>query len=213
MLGYTAKFKQCKQLLYVSAHNRIDYFLLVGHASIRSRFMRKLTAALVAQVRQDEMATKPTKKKGETSTTVSVGIRIDPKIKFALDIMGREQKRSLTAVIEWAIGNAISQQMAPGTDETFAALIDKVWSTDEPTRLANMAFYMPSVLTYDELRIWETVKLTPYYWTFPDAPTIPEYFNLGALRSHWDALKAFVEKHKNLASIQEFNPFDDDIAF
>lgn len=175
--------------------------------------MRKLTATLVAQVRQDEMATKPTKKKGETSTTVSVGIRIDPKIKFALDIMGREQKRSLTAVIEWAIGNAISQQKASGTNETFSALIDKIWSTDEPTRLANMAFYMPSVLTYDELRIWETVIWTDYFWSFPESPKTPEYFNFVVFRANWDALKVSVEKNKNLPTIQPYNPYDDDIEF
>ncbi|BCA30152.1 hypothetical protein [Metapseudomonas otitidis] len=156
------------------------------------------------------MATKTTKRVGETATTVSVGIRIDPKVKFALDIMGREQKRSLTAVIEWAIGNAISQQKAPGSDDTFAALIDKVWSTDEPTRLANMAFYMPSVLTYDELRLWETVTLTEYFWTFPDAPTIPEYFNMSIFRSNWDCLKVHVERYKNLPSIKPYDPYDED---
>lgn len=159
------------------------------------------------------MATKSTKKKGETATTVSVGIRIDPKIKFALDIMGREQKRSLTAVIEWAIGNAISQQKASGSDETFSALIDKVWSTDEPTRLANMAFYMPSVLTYDELRIWETVTLTQYFWTFPDAPTMPEYFHMNVFRGHWEGLKKHVDENKNSPSIVPYDPYADDIEF
>lgn len=159
------------------------------------------------------MATKTTKKRGETATTVSVGIRIDPKIKFALDIMGREQKRSLTAVIEWAIGNAISQQKAPGSNDTFGELIDKVWSTDEPTRLANMAFYMPSVLTYDELRIWETVKMSSFFWAIDIAPETPEYFNMSVFRTHWEHLNAHVDKYKNSPSVKPYDPYDDDIEF
>ncbi len=209
MLGYTAKFKQCKQLLYTSARNWIDYFLLVGHASNRSRFLRKLTATLVAQVRQDEMATKPTKKKGETSTTVSVGIRIDPKIKFALDIMGREQKRSLTAVIEWAISNAIAQQAVPNSNYSFSDLIDKVWSTDESTRFVKLALYMPQALTYDELRVWETIKASPFFWnTYPDGTydTTEDSINYGWVRMGWSSLIEFVEKNKNSPTIK---PLDD----
>lgn len=158
------------------------------------------------------MATKTTKKKGETATTVSVGIRIDPKVKFALDIMGREQKRSLTAVIEWAIGNAISQQTFSGGLESFADLIEKTWSTDEPTRLVNMGFYMPAILTYDELRTWETIKMTEYFWSFKECPVTPEYLTLRAVRNSWNSLKSHVEKHKNSTSVVPFDPFDGDEA-
>lgn len=150
------------------------------------------------------MATKTTKRKGETSTTVSVGIRIDPKIKFALDMMGREQKRSLTAVIEWAISNAIAQQHTGSFDETFSELIDKIWSTDESTRFVNMAFYMPQALTYDELRIWETIKASSFFWDiYPDGTwsTTPEKINYVWVRSAWDSLLEHVEKNKNSPTI------------
>lgn len=162
------------------------------------------------------MATKPTKKKGETSTTVSVGIRIDPKIKFALDMMGRIQKRSLTAVIEWAISNAIAQQIYKDPDETFADVIDKVWSTDESTRFANMAFYMPDALTYDELRIWETIKASGGLWKkIQDGRTwaiTPQYLDYGWLRHAWELILEHVEKHKNSPTIVPMSD-DDLIAF
>lgn len=150
------------------------------------------------------MATKTTKRKGETSTTVSVGIRIDPKIKFALDMMGREQKRSLTAVIEWAISNAIAQQQTGSFDETFSELIDKIWSTDESTRFVNMAFYMPQALTYNELRIWETIKASPFFWnTYPDGTwdTTHEKINYDWVRVEWNQLLEHVEKYKNSSTI------------
>lgn len=159
------------------------------------------------------MATKPTRKKGETSTTVSVGIRIDPKIKFALDMMGRMQKRSLTAVIEWAISNAIAQQTYRGPDETFADVIDKVWSTDESTRFVKMAFYMPDSLTYDELRTWETIKASGGLWNkLADKKTwmiSPEHINYGWVRLCWESILLHVEKHKSSPTVVPIK--DDDL--
>lgn len=148
------------------------------------------------------MATKTSKRAGETTTTVSVGIRIDPKIKFALDIMGRLQKRSLTAVIEWAISNAIANQKIDTTyavEVSLAAVLDKVWSTDESTRLVMLCFDMPQALTYDELRIWETIKVSSYFWhKYPDGSydTTAEKIDLAAVRAGWRDLMDHVDKHK-----------------
>ncbi|WP_323154861.1 hypothetical protein [Pseudomonas alvandae] len=148
------------------------------------------------------MATKTSKRAGETSTTVSVGIRIDPKIKFALDIMGRLQKRSLTAVIEWAISNAIADQKidTPGkAGASLADVIDQVWSTDESTRFVKLCFDMPQALTYDELRIWETIKASSFFWITDEAgcyETDRASLSLEFLRMAWDSLLLHVEKHK-----------------
>ena len=150
------------------------------------------------------------KKKGETSTTVSVGIRIDPKIKFALDMMGREQKRSLTAVIEWAISRAIAEQ--PWDIEgSFAQTIDKVWSTDESTRFANLGFEMPQVLTYDELRIWETIKASPYFWHKHADGTysvLDFMLDKDLLRNNWADLLEHVQSHRSSPTVVPFDPFN-----
>lgn len=145
------------------------------------------------------MATKTSKRTGETSTTVAVGIRIDPKIKFALDIMGRLQKRSLTAVIEWAISNAIAQQSLDFDGGTLSSVLDKVWSTDESARLAKLAIHMPEALTYDELRIWETIKATSYFWLeYGDGSfdNDPNRLMLDRVRRAWKETIDHVEKHK-----------------
>lgn len=153
------------------------------------------------------MATRPVKKKSESSTTVNVSIRIDPKIKFALDMMGREQKRSLTAVVEWAISNAIAQQQW-SLEETFADIIDKVWSTDEATRFVNMAFYMPKSLTYDELRVWETIKATPYFWHDFDQNGSPENLAIGLIRTHWSLIQNWVNSNKSHPSVRPLSEQD-----
>lgn len=159
------------------------------------------------------MATKTSKRTGETATTVSVGIRIDPKIKFSLDVMGRIQKRSLTAVIEWAISNAIAQQTTSAQGPTVADLVDEVWSTDEALRFINLCFSAPEVLTYDEMRIWDTIKFTPFFWNREDYPIAKPYFEFDAYRKSWEDLKQHVDKNKNSPTIKPYDPFDDDIDF
>ena len=158
------------------------------------------------------MATKPTKKKGETSTTVSVGIRIDPKIKFALDMMGREQKRSLTAVIEWAISNAIAQQPWP-SGGSFSDVIDLVWSTDEATRFVNMACFMPASLTYDELRIWETIKASSVFWHDFNGPDARHNVAINIVRENWAEILEFVNKYKSNATVVPMGTGDLAIPF
>lgn len=150
------------------------------------------------------MATKTTKKRGETATTVSVGIRIDPKIKFALDLMGRLQKRSLTAVIEWAISNAIAQQTAGTLDLPMSKVVDEIWSTDEATRFINLCYNLPEALTFDELRVWETIKASAYFWkTFQDRSydTTKNMLEIDLVRSNWDTIQSFVEANKGSPNV------------
>lgn len=153
------------------------------------------------------MATKTSKRAGETSTTVSVGIRIDPKIKFALDMMGRSQKRSLTAVIEWAIATAMTQQAIESVSGPKAVdeVIETIWSTDEATKFLNMCFEVPSLLTYDEMRIWDTIQLSPDFWTTPEATNYRNHLSEFIVRDHWDKLKEHVEKFKNSASVVAYS--------
>ncbi|MGY3027161.1 hypothetical protein ACVWXR_004996 [Pseudomonas lurida] len=165
------------------------------------------------------MATKTSKRAGESSTTVSVGIRIDPKIKFALDIMGRLQKRSLTAVIEWSISQAIASQTTDADGGTLASSIDKIWSTDESVRMVNLAINMPEALTYDELRVWETIRSSEYFWnTYPNGSFGDNFdrLELNLIRSNWALIQYHVEKHKSSPTVvpmydDDFMP--DDIPF
>lgn len=153
------------------------------------------------------MATKTSKRSGETSTTVNVGIRIDPKIKFALDMMGRSQKRSLTAVIEWAISSAMAQQAIEtgNGQKSVTEIIEAIWSTDEATKLLNMCFEVPSLLTYDEMRIWDTIQLSPDFWMTNEATNFRQHLREKVLRDHWEKLKEHVEKYKNSPSVVPYD--------
>lgn len=192
-------------MLNTTALARIDSDLPVAQAlSIRS-------VELTFREQIIGMATKTSKRAGETSTTVSVGIRIDPKIKFALDIMGRLQKRSLTAVIEWAISQAIAQQNVDGSQAALGEVIDGIWSTDESIRFVKLCFDLPQALTYDELRTWETIKVSPVFWIADEAGCYDVNrgsISLDAVSMGWSSLLAHVEKHKASSTVVPMRDLD-----
>jgi hypothetical protein len=61
-------------------------------------------------------------------------------------------------VIEWAVEGAGAEAIFDSDRGTsFLEVIDLLWSTDDSVRLATLAMARPELLTYDELRIWETI--------------------------------------------------------
>jgi hypothetical protein len=122
-------------------------------------------------------------------------------MKFALDILGRLQKRSLTAVVEWAISITL-QRDDLSVGPNLGMLIDEIWSTDEITRLVRMAERLPAALTYDELRIWETIKASDLFWT--QSPNCPKVLDVAMLRLDWDNLMKHIEDHKNSSVVKPY---------
>ena len=105
--------------------------------------------------------------KSKNPTSVTLSLRLDPRSKYLIDLLGREQKRGLTAVIERSVERAAADTflMSEGGEGiSFLAMVDQIWSTDEPTRLCNLARLRADLLTVDEMRIWETVKISPGFW-------------------------------------------------
>lgn len=76
------------------------------------------------------------------TTTVSVGLRMEPKLKHLVDIMSRGQRRSLTAIFEAAL-----EAYASG-DERFIA--SETWSTDSDELLIRLYQKAPHLCSFDE---------------------------------------------------------------
>ena len=82
------------------------------------------------------------KRVGKTTKTESITTRIHPRLKHLLDIMGRAQRRSLTAVIEAAVERYATEQ-----ENTIAS---STWSTDEAERNLNLFLKAPQLCSFDE---------------------------------------------------------------
>ncbi len=82
------------------------------------------------------------KKVGRTTKTESLTLRVSPRTRYLMDVMGRIQRRSLTAVIEAAVESYAT--------EAESSLVAHTWSTDEGERLLNLYSKAPHLCSFDE---------------------------------------------------------------
>lgn len=183
------------------------------------------------------MATKKATSKS-SNPTVSVSLRIDPKSKYLIDLLAREQKRTITGVIEWALDRAAmdtSFYSDMNDSRSYAEVIDSLWSTDESVRLIKLAITKPGLLDYDEMRVWETIRASKDFWKVHVSDSVSggpseDYMHKDLIQKHWDELIEHVAKHRNSRSIvpfevpenekrqkgfqpEDFSDFDDEIPF
>ncbi len=155
-------------------------------------------------------------------------MRISPKMKFGLDLLCRKQHRNLTSVMEWALekalkdindGLAMEIETLDGRTKLVPAL-DRLWHTEECGRLANIAFYWPSLLTYEEDYIWQIISKNAYYWRVREyeseinsqkrnsltwAP-IPGLLLIDKVRQDWPILKKIRDEQSDPLILPYFVP-------
>lgn len=116
-------------------------------------------------------------------------LRLDPKTRFAVDLLARKRKRPMTSVIEWALDLAIKDrenglfEKSEG-DGKPKNILDDVWDTDEADRFVKMALNYPHFLNFDEERLWKAIREDTSL--FRDG----KYPNYPAIRKQWELLKS-----------------------
>ena len=150
--------------------------------------------------------------------TETLTLRLDPKIKYTIELMARIKRQSITSVIEAAIEATAFDLDTPvvvdGKREiwSLSMAVSEYWSTDVVARFINLCAFMPELLTYEEQRIWETIKATPKFWD----ENIESYMNpyhiqgLGfidkfSLGRWFESLSIHVDKHKDSRTIVPFD--------
>ena len=142
------------------------------------------------------------KKSKKNTTSVNMTLRLDPRSKYLIDLLARQQKRTITGVIEWAVERAGTEAIFDNERGTnFLEVIDSLWSTDESVRLANLALTRPDLLDYDELRIWETIRMSPGFWGASGD------ILFSVLQKEWDHLLAHVEQHRLSRAVKPYDFF------
>ncbi len=103
------------------------------------------------------MSTKKAGAKGGEKTT-SLTVRLDPKLKYGLEILSRKQHRNLSSTVEWALN------MVLGNASDGLPYLEEIWDVDEADRLVKLALYSPELLTYGEQKIWKLIKESGLCW-------------------------------------------------
>lgn len=151
--------------------------------------------------------------------TETLTLRLDPKVKMMIELISRIRRRSITGVVEAAIEEVAYDTGVPYFDDgrinnhPLGSILSDVWSTDESERFINMSYRFPTLLTYEEQRIWETIKSSAVFLRSASTSlsTDWEIEAIGALdremiRRYWDLLLEHVEENRDSRTIIPFKP-------
>ena len=109
-------------------------------------------------------------------------VRFNPKLRFAIDLLSRQEQRTISSLIEKLTGEALKTytlKVAPYTDEEIEQtsiekpylekpmeeVMNDLWHVDEAHRFINTAFHAHHLFSYEEETIWNFIKRNGYYWT------------------------------------------------
>ncbi|MCY1378503.1 hypothetical protein D9M69_661430 [compost metagenome] len=120
----------------------------------------------------------------------------------------------IEAAIEGVAFDLDTPIVIEGKRETWSlgSVVSEIWSTDEVARFINMCAFTPELLTYEEQRIWETIKATPEFWDENIESYMAPYHVKGLgyidkfkVGSYFMSLSLHVEEHKDSRTIVPFD--------
>ncbi len=107
-----------------------------------------------------------------------VTVRLEPRLRFALDMLARTHRGTMTSILEWALDRAIKDP-EHGLPERF---LDEVWNPYEADRFVKLAMLQPDLLRFKEDLLWQAIKDDASLWRGRN----PDY---QAIREQWGKLK------------------------
>lgn len=112
-------------------------------------------------------------KKPKPTRSETLGLRLDPRMKYALELLSRAQHRSISGTVEWCVERALqsetftSELADPDFPLPFDQLTDRIWDVDPYQRLIDLCCYVPKLATFEELQQYRILEMTPACWFDP----------------------------------------------
>lgn len=151
--------------------------------------------------------------------TEALTLRLDPKVRFLIDLIARQKRQSITGVIESAIEVYATNFLIEAElwDEeieedklqqvSLYKLSKELYSTDDSLRFMMLVWCCPRLLSYEEIRLKETIYGSKFFWDqYPDGNNSREDIDTGLLREHWSSLLKHVDEHKSSPTIVPYEP-------
>jgi hypothetical protein len=166
---------------------------------------------------------------GKLSRSLTVTVRLDPKLNYLCELAARAQRRTKSSFIEWAIDNSLGSVYIPGRANTFIAdEAETLWDVEEADRLAKLALNAPVLMTHEEQLIWKLVEGNGLIWRGQYSrgrwtwQTSPEHFRWDVYRENYPTFKRVAEGDLPKSDLPEWqeedpklakpkHPFDDDL--
>ena len=129
---------------------------------------------------------------GKLNRSEIVHLRLNPRTRFALELMAKSQNRTVSSFLETLVNQALGTAeikilppaprsvLPPYVDEEdlksvpLQELLKLTWHVDEIHRFVAMCIYTPHLLSYEEEQTWTLIRGTSYYWSYYEAPKVHE---------------------------------------
>ena len=165
--------------------------------------------------------------------SVTVTVRLDPKLRYLAELAARKQRRTVSSYIEWAIEESLQHVSINGLhgESSIATVANYLWDVDEADRFAKLANRYPDLLTHDEQVLWKLICENGFLWSGRYSPEWVwdtddiDSLNFEKLRERWsdfvavskgeaqkDILPKWHRTDPDPAPTPAFKP-DDDIPF
>lgn len=127
----------------------------------------------------------PSKNKGaggKLNRSEIIQARLNPKAKYAVELMARLERRTVSSIFEGLLEEAINTYPVEAIlqdkaqvaslllgertpqNTSLKKVLDKLWSPDEIERFVGFAISFPDLLTPDEEKLWRLILEIPYFW-------------------------------------------------
>jgi len=95
-----------------------------------------------------------------------ITVRLNPKLKYGLEILSRKQHRNISSLVTWAIEQAINdpedglyKKMDKGLKgEDPKQMLEVLWDVDPADRLVKLATHWPELMTYKQEKLIKAFK-------------------------------------------------------
>lgn len=121
-----------------------------------------------------------------------LSLRIEPKIKYLIEIASRVQRRNISNYVEYVIEESL-KNVEIEKDKSIYEVSRDIWSENEGERLMLLEDKYPDLLTFEEIALLSTVKRFFYYsFHIPKEKYTDqeiEQFITNDIVAHWDIIK------------------------
>ncbi len=135
---------------------------------------------------------------GKLSRSETVTVRLDPQLRYLIELAARKQRRTVSSYIEWALEGSLDN-ITLKEDGSYRVSIanekHELWDVDEADRFAKLAFNYPEMLNHHEQVLWKLVRENEFFWIENKRGNQwqPAYLINERLRENWKMLNLVAE--------------------
>ena len=178
-------------------------------------------------------------KGGKLSRSEVVTVRLDPRLRYGVELAARKHRRTASSFIEWAIEEALQRVTIRDEDSnqhrdqptTANDVLTQVWDVYETDRFAKLAINFPELLSHEEQMLWKLIRECGALWrgnwknrgdrAISTWDAYERNLNYELLRQHWETFQKVADGEWSMDKLPSWekerpivtDEFDDDITF